>query len=424
MRGLLERQRVDGGLLLAVLVLCVFGLGVLFRVNLLDFSNFRLGPDESFYVEYARYMAQEPNASFRTLATEYVARPDWQVYPNPLRAGYVVLASWWMRATGHYDYRALVYMSTCFSIASLPVGYLFVRRAFGPKAAALSLILFAASPLNLAMGRRALQDGVVYFFAVLTLYFFYEALRRDNRLAIVSFVLSLLAAVLVKESSVLWAAFFLLSLGMERWLYHRDSSFYSLALALAVVAPLVAALTVYTGITGGFEGFVTLATIILESPGTNAFAIAFQSGPFFISYVVDFFLLSPLTLLGCLGFLVLSVRERGLRQEGHVYLMTFLVVTCTVFSFFSKNVRYVMVLDFPIRVLTALLIYRLSGRCGPSPGRFTASLVLVLLVAAADLFMFRQLFVESGIYDPVTAELEWAWAAFAGGLRTPGAAAP
>jgi len=327
-----------------------------------------------------------------------------------------------MRATDHYDYRALVYMSTCFSIASLPVGYLFVRRAFGPKAALLSLILFAASPLNLAMGRRALLDGVLYFFAVLTLYLFYEALRRDNRLATVSFALSLLAAVLVKETSVLWAPFFLLFLGMEWRLYHRDLPFSSLALAVA--APLVAALGVYTIITGGFEGLVTLATIILESPRTNPTAIAFQSGPFFISYVVDFFLLSPFTLLGCLGFLLLSVRERGLRQERHAYLMTFLVVTCTVFSFFSKNVRYVMPLDLPIRVLAALLIYRLSGAGGPSPGRFTASLVLVSFVAAADLFMFRQLFVESGIYDPVTAELERGWGAFAGGLRTPGAAAP
>ena len=154
----------------------------------------------------------------------------------------------------------------------------------------LSLILFAASPLNLAMGRRALQDGVVYFFAVSTLYLFYEALRRDNRLAIVSFALSLLAAVLVKESSVLWAAFFLLFLGMERRLYHRNLPFF--ALAVAVAAPLVVALGVYTNITGGFEGLAALATIILESPRTNPFAIGLQSGLFFISYVVDFFLLS------------------------------------------------------------------------------------------------------------------------------------
>ncbi len=406
-----ERRRLaDGGLFLAVLALCVLGLGVLLRVSLPDFSDFRPGPDESFYLSYARYLAEEPGASFRTLATEYITRPDWQVYPNPLRAGYVLLASWWMRATDHYDYRALVYMSSCFSIASLPLGYVFVRRAFGPKAALLSLILLAVSPLNLAMSRRALQDGVVYFFAVSTLYLFYEALRRDSRLAMLCFALSLLAAVLVKETSVLWAASLLLFLGMEKRLYHRDFSFF--AFAFAITAPLVAALVVYSSITGGFEGLVTLATIILESPRANPFAIGFQSGPFFISYVVDFFLLSPLTLLGCVGFFLLSLREKGFRQEPHAYLMTFLVVTCTAFSFFSKNVRYVIPLDFPIRVLAALLVFRLSGGSGTSPGRFTASLVLASLVAATDLFMFRQLFVESGIYDPVTAELERAWRAF------------
>lgn len=127
------------------------------------------------------------------------------------------------------------------------------------------------------------------------MYFFYEALRRDNGVAKASFGLSFLATLLVKESSVRLAAFFLLFLGMERRLYHRDLS--SFPLTLAIAAPPVAALVVYTGIAGGFERFGTLAAIILESPRTNVYAARFRTGPFFVSYVVDFFLLSPLTLL-------------------------------------------------------------------------------------------------------------------------------
>lgn len=398
---------VDRATFLTGVLLCVFGAAILLRVKFLDFSNFRLGPDELFYVGYARYMAQDPQASLRTLAAEYIARQDWHIYPSPLRAGHILLASWWMHATGYYDYRALVYMSAFFSIASLPLAYLFVRRAFGPRPALLSLILFAVSPLNLAMSRRALQDSVVYFFTLLTLYLFYEALRQRNPLTTVSFALSFLTTLLVKESSVLLAAFFLLVPGIERRLYNRGLSIRPFA--LGVIVPLVAALAAYVGVAGGLEKLAVLATIVLASPSTSVYAIQFQSGPFFISYGVDYFLLSPLTILGCLGFVVMSLADRNLREARHAYLMTFLVVTWTAFSFFSKNVRYVIALDFPIRLLAVLLVARLSMRSGHQTGGFAAALIVVSLMAASDLLVFRHLFVVNEIYDPVTAALAEAW---------------
>ncbi len=75
------------------------------------------------------------------------------------------------------------------------------------------------------------------------------------------------------------------------------------------------------------------------------------------------------------------------------------------FAVVTKNVRYAMMLEVPVRLGAIFLLQRLSARIG-RPWAWAAAIALpVTLLAALDLAAFHDLFVRQGIYDPMTATL-------------------
>lgn len=381
-----------------------FLIGLLIRINYLNVSDYRDGADEGYYVRYGAYMAQEKGASIKALVDEYIRDKDLQVFPNPLRAGHILLSAWWMKAIGKYDFEALSFLSCLFSILFLIVGYLFVKKMFDRKTALFTLVLLVVSPLALAIGRRALQDSVVSFFIILSIYLFYGALKSKNVLWSVFFTTAFYSAVMIKETSILLFVFFVSYLLYEKMFLRKTMNIIPVATALATV--LVATCVSYWLIAGGLNKFLGIVRIILLSPATNEYAIKYQSGNL-LRYIFDFLLISPLTMVACVIFCIIYFVDARFRSEGARYLLWFFIVLYVVFSFFSKNLRYVMALDLPIRVFAALGVLTICGKMGKA--KMAIAVIIIIIMAAADFIIFRHIFTIGKVYDPVTYNLIESW---------------
>lgn len=373
----------------AAAAVLLFGAGL--RVSLLNVDDYRPQADEGAYHHYASALALEPKSSLRGLVDSYLADENRHRFPSPMRAGHIALSSVWMRLQGRYDLAILSCLSTYFAIATLALGYAFTRGLFGPGVALGTLALLAASPLHLALGRRVLQDAVVGFFILVSLFAFHQTLRERSRAWAAVLSLAFFAAIMSKESSVLLLAFF------APWLAYKRPAQAQFA-ALALLAPLAAAGLCWLWICGGPDKFLRLFEIVVSGPSSNPYVLRYQSGSV-LRYLGDFFLTSPFIL--CLGGAAMVQLARD-RSEPALFLAAFFAAEYLAFSCFAMDLRYVLALDYPLRVFAVLAVWRLSGR---PPVRVLA----VLGLAAVDLFLFRGLFLDGKIYDPVTVDLVDAW---------------
>ena len=142
--------------------------------------------------------------------------------------------------------------------------------------------------------------------------------------------------------------------------------------------------------------------IIMTSPAANRYANLYCSGAW-ISYLVDFILLSPWVCILAIGYFF-SQMCMPQRREGDRYFSVLGV--CYLFSliFFVKNVRYAMLLDTPLRLFAVLMIQRIAETYTPRH----AIVVCALCVAAISVFdyiLFYNIFVLHNLYDPVSMYL-------------------
>ncbi|MCX5677636.1 MAG: glycosyltransferase family 39 protein [Candidatus Omnitrophica bacterium] len=389
--------------LFTVLLIAAFAIGILLRISFLNVSQYNMGPDESFYLRYANIFAEKGLPSINGMAIEYIANAGMHLFPNPTRIGQIVMSGLWLKMLNGFDFNALVRMSAFFSILSLFVGYLFAKKLFDEKIALLSLMLFAVSPLNLALARRALQDGTIYFFVLLTLYAFYIALKRQSRVAYIFFIVSFFICVMVKESTVLLAAFFAFFILWDRTFYNKSLNVLLPAISIAAAFVFI---TVAYLVFIGQDNLVRLVNIISTSPMTNEYARMYQSGSL-LRYLIDFILISPLTVIAAAGFFVLFITGNIAQDDASFYLVTFFIISYMVYSLFSKNLRYVIFLDLPIRILAAVFMSKLFTRFGNKA--FALSVSAVMAVAVTDFLLFKHIFLTCAVYDPVTVNLLNAW---------------
>lgn len=152
----------------------------------------------------------------------------------------------------------------------------------------------------------------------------------------------------------------------------------------------------------GSTTILKTAGIIISSPSTNEYAILYCSGPWY-RYIIDFFLTSPLILLLGLGFVILSFFSKKL-DDKIIYFAAAGLVYYLFLSLFAKNIRYAMLLDIPLRLFAVSMVLRLTENI---PGRYARlyAPLIILALAVYDYASFYNLFIASGIYDPVHALL-------------------
>lgn len=356
--------------------------------------------DVEFYVRYMKTVGTSGLAAFPKLFEEWNATQKSWIYPPPSRVGFVVVSAVWGRLFGP-TMRSLQFLSFAAHLLLCVVNYGFARKHFGELRALWIAILLGFSTLLMGLSRLPLTDSLVALCATTTVWLFYGLTRGKPRFAEgIPFMGALALMVLVKELSVLLVVPLALFVLYERFARGIPHDLATYALWFAV--PGAATLGVLVLAAGGAAPLLETWSIVLASPRTSSYAIRAGSGPWFRP-ILDFLLLSPgPTLLAIGWFAIAASRHRAGVYDPATFFLGLIVVSLVfLFSFFTKNVRYGVVLELPIRVFGVLMIGELAGKLRPVRARIVTSL-LVLFVCFLEWRSFDLIWVESHGYDPVT----------------------
>lgn len=369
----------------------VLALSISFTLICVSFGNvrFEAAADEGYYLRYASYIGEHGIGGFADLFKNYLRdQTDW-LYPNPLRAGFIILSSAWLKASG-YSFLNLASFSLFSFCVFLVISFYFARKYFYEKIASLFTLLLAFSPLNMAMARRALLDSTFNLFCALSIWLFFDLLKKNSRIKHILFILIYSFTILVKETGVLLSLFFALYL-----IFHKNKKY----LLSVTLFPFLIVGSVYIFLAGGASNVVDTIKIILSSPAHNEYAILFCSGPWF-RYIIDYIALSPWVVILSFGFIFWHLSAKD-PDETVSYFLLAAVILFFSFNFFTKNVRYVIMLDAPMRLFSVVMLKKIFETRFPGYA-FTLTAISVVAISVFDYLNFYNLFVSGGIYDPVS----------------------
>ena len=366
-------------------------LAVSFTLTSLSIKDveFASGADEGYYLRYASYIGEHGLGGFADLFKNYIEnQKDW-LYPNPLRMGFIALSSVWLKIFG-YSFLNLAYFSLFSFCVFLIISFYFAAKYFDEKITLLLAILLAFSPLNMAMARRALLDSTFNLFSIFSIWLFFGLLKKRTLLKHILFILIYSFTILVKETGVLLSLFFALYL-----IFYKGKKYF---LSVTLFPFLIVGST-YIILAGGLSNVIDMIKIILTSPGHNEYAILFGSGPWF-RYLIDYILLSPWVVILSSGFVFWYLASKEHDERVTYFLLAFVVLFFSL-NFFTKNVRYLMILDMPMRLFSVLMLKKLFEARFPKQAFILLS-VSVVAIAAFDYLNFYNLFARGEIYDPVS----------------------
>lgn len=377
-----------------LLIICV---SVLILPSIRD-VEFAEKADEGYYLRYADEISTHGLTEFRNLFTQYIENKSHWFFPNPLRIGFFLVASAWINIFDK-SFFALSYLSFLCYLLFIITNFHFCRKHFGEEKAIFLSLLIAFSPLNMGMSRRALADSAVTLFLALSMWLFLEMLREDKNFKKKgAFLLIFSFSILMKETCALLIAPFLIfiiayDINTEGKIKSQNIIF--------TIFPLVIAFLVYIILSGSLGKTIEVIKIILQSPGSNEYALRYGAGPWF-RYIIDFMLLSPCTLILSIGYIFCIAKNWDLINWNKLFFLTILLVLFCILNFFTKNLRYVMILDMPIRLFSIFMIYRLIPEKVNDNLRRIALATIILLICVTDYFTYKNIFVINSVYDPVS----------------------
>lgn len=378
----------------------VFVLVACLAVVLISFSfahiRFAAEADEGYYLKYASYISGKGLLGFKDLFKEYVRDQKNWLSPSPLRIGFIVLSSLWLKVFGQ-GLLGLAYLSLLCFCLFLFVSFYFTSKYFDRSTAVLFTVLLAFSPLNMAMARRALTESAFSLLCALSIWIFFANFKGRSRAKLFFFILIYSFSILIKETAVLLSLAFIAFLTLERLVFKKAVRLSDL-LSVSLF-PLLIVGTVYISL-GGLTQTLESIKIILNPPVNNPYASLFGSGPWY-RYLIDYMLLSPWVLILSIGYIFycLSLKER---QEIDLYFLTIFIVTLLLFNIFTKNVRYVILLDMVIRLFSLLMLKGLFAKRLSSQKALVLITGIVIVIAGFDYINFYNLFFQAGIYDPAS----------------------
>src|SRR5215831_7693930 len=132
-------------------------------------------PDEQHYTRLAAGIAREGPGWQAHVVREFNREGD--PYPWPHRFGFTMLLAGAMRLTGFATEETGELLSTLASVGAMAVVGAIAFAELDPWIGVLAMFFLAASPLDLALARRAWQEEVVSLLAVAMLWSFLRAWR-------------------------------------------------------------------------------------------------------------------------------------------------------------------------------------------------------------------------------------------------------
>ncbi|MCX5704328.1 MAG: glycosyltransferase family 39 protein [Candidatus Omnitrophica bacterium] len=352
--------------------------------------------DEGYYLAYANHISHKGIGGYADLFSSYLGNQKNWLFPNPLRAGFILLSSLFVTIFGS-DFFSLTYLSLFSYCILLFICFYFTRKYFDEKIAVLFTLLLAFSPLNMAMARRALIESTLNLFSILSIWLFFGLLKNRSNWKYILFISVYSFTILVKETAVLLSSIFVIYLIFHKFVFKKGV--YLKDFLSTTLIPFAIAGFIYINLAGSLSNVIGTVKIVLASPETNQYAILFGSGPWF-RYIIDYIILSPWVAILCIGFIFYYLLSKEY-DEKTVYFLLVLIVPFLLFNIFTKNIRYVMILDVPMRLFSVLILKKLAEYKFPKYA-FILIITLVITLSIFDYLNFRSLFLREGIYDPVS----------------------
>lgn len=346
--------------------------------------------DETVYLKYTQTLAAGGMGAYPQIVRMFLDDRGMWVFPNPLRWGYLAittLASW---ITGDCSYRILATLSTLAGILSVLLTWWVGRQLLDESSALLGAALVATSPLQLALGRRALPDELLCAAVLASIGALLRAVNADtprSRLAwLGAWVAVTTIAIAIKEQLL-----FLYPVMLFFWWLRRPSIGWR-ELATWPLPPFLY-FAVYCLLARDVRSFFRIAHIITAVMGAP-YAEQYQSGPP-QRILIDLLAVAPIVTMIAIGALVaIAMRPDG-ATPGQRHLLVLAAGILLIHALLSsKNLRYLVPADPLLRLLAGSWI---AGR------RWTIALVAVN--AIVELWLFCVIFLTGGVYDPVTDSL-------------------
>jgi 4-amino-4-deoxy-L-arabinose transferase-like glycosyltransferase len=368
-----------------------------------QYLQFASTKDEGYYLKYAAAIGNNGISYFPQLFREYIGHEENWLFPNPLRIGHILISASFVNIFGE-TFQSLVWLSFVSYLLALIIVFLFARKYFEEKTALCLTALLAFSPLMMGLARRALMDSTATLFSLLSVWLFLDLLRKRSGMHAALFILLFSCSILVKEAAILLGPAFLVYLVFHKYTFKHPVSVRDVL--SVTVFPFILVSIAYMAAAGNLQAVVSTMQIVLTSPGNNRYALQFGEGPWF-RYIVDFMLLSPVICIFSLGFVAWYLTSEE-KDERVVYFLTITVCLIFFFNLFTKNIRYVMMLDMPLRLFASLMIIKIAENRIPKHSGLII-FITVLTICAFDYMHFLRLFIQEGVYDPVSARLLKAW---------------
>jgi 4-amino-4-deoxy-L-arabinose transferase-like glycosyltransferase len=357
--------------------------------------------DETVYANYTRTLVDGGFFhAYPEIAHTFENDSRRWVYPSPLRWGYFGLSTLAAHIYGSAEPRGLAWLSTIAGILAVPLIFGLAIRLFDARVAFLAAAFTAVSGIELALGRRALQDEVFCLSVLASAYCVLVIVtRRDDetpRWFIALAVASLTLSFAIKESFLYLIPAFAVLL-----LLHRKPRELRLRHAALFILPpffYFVGFCLLTRSAGMFFRIGELVTSAMKAP----YVVQYQSGPPH-RLLLDFFITTPLVSIlaaAAIVFIALTASKRGSERS----IALFAVVAMAIFALVpSKNLRFHVMLDPFLRLLAAWIIASTAVTA-----RALSAWILAAVAAAnaaIEIEIFHTIFIAHDGYDPVTQTL-------------------
>ena len=398
-----------------MLLILLFLFGITLRVNN-TVGIPKRSPDERIYTDQAIAISQYGSEGMSYLIKTYNANKEFWIYPPPTRIGYLLPLATLMKISSNMTEEVGSYLSCLFSIISLLLLIILGFKFFNRWITLYALILMCVSPMSLAIARRAWQDSMMGCLGLFLVYLSCEITRAPRKLFLyIIFIVVGSYSILVKESGLL--IYGLCTIWLLWTLVFREKSpLKGSLLATFSIIGLFISITCLSYSVGGIRILLEVWRHVKEAIPTNAYAIQYQTGPWY--YILQgFWIISPVNAILCVvgitkiclfnkqkkkSALVLS-KNRDVLFGIAFFMLAF--TAATMFLPYVQNLRYVSVLFVPFYLVSGLGLWSIVAFIKTKINKSSFSIIAVtvilagIVVAMNDYRNFEKIFIKKGVVD-------------------------
>ena len=336
--------------------------------------------DEATYLDFATTLFHGGIGQYPDLVQTFLHDRDMWLFPSPLRWSWIGVTSIFCSLAGHCTFRDLATVSTLAGIASVALTWWIGRELFDSTVAIIAAALTATSPLQLALGRRALADELFCMLVLASIATLLAYIRTSRNAWLAAWIAVTTLTFGAKEQFLLVYPLILLFW----WLQTRTINWRML---IAAALPPFLYFAVFCLLAHDVTSFFKIAQLTTSTIGAE-YPEQYQNGPMH-RLLIDMLAVAPLVTLAAIGALFSRV-DRQMRNLG--ILLAGIFVVHGLLS--SKNLRYIVPADSLARLAAATFL---------RDKRWVT--IAIVINAVVELMLFRTIFITGDVYDPVTDAL-------------------